>query len=320
MLKRVLFVFTLIISNFAFGRTLLDRLAAEVNGTPITYQEVASKAKRGANINISTYPAVEGKNTPYELSLNDMINTELVTQKAEELEIDISDEEVTEKIKEMMTEQNLTMDGLQEYLRGEGIPFEEYKSDFKVQLMFRRFIGRYIYPQISSTQKEIEFYYMKNSGASNENIVITLRHIFIGLTPDSPDTVKDGKQKLIDTIMEKLKGGMNFEQAVQMYSEAPDAKESKGLMGTVSLKDLVPEFREAIAAVNKDQFTQPVSTSAGIHIFYVVDKALAESDDFNKVKGEIEQKLRQEKSIRQVNKWLADQRMKAKIKVFNDEK
>jgi parvulin-like peptidyl-prolyl isomerase len=320
MFKPVLVFSALFLSTIAASRTLLDRLAAEVNGQPITYQEVVSKAKRGGNVNISSYPAVEGKSTPYELALQDMINTELVVQKAEELEIEISDEEVSEKIKEMMTEQNLTMEGLQEYLKGEGIPFDEYQSDFKVQLMFRRFIGRYIYPQISSTQKEIEFYYMKNSGASNENIVVTLRHIFIAVSPDDPDSVKEGKKQLVDTIMGKLKAGTNFEQAVQLYSEAPDAKQTKGLMGTVSLKDLVPEFREAIAPVGKDQFTEPVFSSNGVHIFFVVDKTLAENDDFNKVKGDIEQKLRQEKSIKQVNKWLADQRSKAKIKVFSDEK
>ncbi|MCX6130920.1 MAG: SurA N-terminal domain-containing protein, partial [Proteobacteria bacterium] len=76
---------------------LLDRLAAEVNGHAITASEVQSKVDKGPLIEVSPWPALEN-DPPAKVALQDLINKKLIMQKAEELDIQVTDEALKEEI------------------------------------------------------------------------------------------------------------------------------------------------------------------------------------------------------------------------------
>lgn len=297
---------------------LIDRLAAEVNGEPITYSEVMNKVQKGPLIAVAPYPATEN-DVPFTVALNDLINSKLIMQKAEEYQIEVTDEELDQEINQFLTRRNLSMDGLREALHQQGMTMDEYRDDFKNQMILSQFQGRVIMPAVKITDKDIELFYMSSNSTDNSNVKVTLRQILVKTDGSAAASIQKGKAELAKTIIAKLREGMSFEEAAKVYSDDEDARKTGGLMPAVYLKDLSPDFQKPIAQLTDKQFTDPIKTSNGYYIFYLEGKALASNQDFERKKRDLETKLRQQEIAKQTTRWLADQHRRSKIKILTDE-
>ena len=298
---------------------LIDRLAAEINDEPITFSEVMEKVQKGPLIQVSPYPATE-ESSQFDIALNDLINFSLILQKADELGIEVTDENLENEISSFLQKRNLDQNGLLEALKGQGMTYEQYKDDFRNQMVLSQFQGRVILPAIKITEKDLEHFYLKVSGNVAENLRLTLRQIFIAVSPDANETVKKGKEELAQQIYKKLTGGMDFKQAVEVYSNNEASRDQGGLMPPLYLKDLADPFSKAIESLKVNEFSPPIETPTGYYIFYVEKKSLAGSNDFKKKKNEIEMQLRRQEVTKQTIQWLEEQRHKSKIKIISDKK
>ncbi len=294
---------------------LVDRIVATVNREPVMFSAVDEKVKKGHTIAVSDFPA-EDSASDFEKALQDAINLELIKQKAAELEIDVSDQDVDQEIQRFLESRQLTMDGLREALRGQGMSFDEYRADFKDQIILRRFQGHVISPLIKVTDKDIETFYLKKSGTTSESVRLVMRQILIKIPDGSVSEVEEGKLNLARSVHQKLSSGMAFEEAVKIFSDESSARAKGGLMAEVSLKDLVPAIRSEVETLEVGKFTSPVKTANGYHIFYLVQKKFTGSDEFLRQKRQLEFELKNVELVNQTKKWLAEQRRKTKIDII----
>lgn len=319
---RLGFFFLMLNSTVGFSQTtkvLVDRLIAEVNGEPISYSEVMEKVNNGPLISVSPYPALETA-PPFEVALQDTINTKLIVQKSEELQVEVTDEKLEEELNSFLSKRNMTREKLLEALKEEGMTFEKYKKSFKDQMILRQFQGRVIYPSVKITDKDIELYYMKSTGDLADNLKLELKQIWIKIEGDASDAVKQGKEDLANNVYQKLQGGMSFDEAVKVYSDNEASRASGGKMAPLFLKDLAANFRAAIETLDEGQFTRPIKTANGFYVFFLEKKAISGGDDFERKKAELENKLMQEEVARLTTQWLEDQRHRSKIRVLPDAK
>ncbi len=300
----------------AEGETLLDRIVAIVDGYPVLHSDVMEKVSKGPLVVVSEYPATE-KSTPYEQALQDKINFELVMQEAHELELDVTEGEVEHEIEQFLKQRNLGKDGLLDFLSSQGTTYERYRSDFRDQMILRQFQGRVIKPSVKITDRDVETYYLKKSGTTAELIELTLRQIFIKVDENSTNDIIEGKQTLAADVYRKLADGLNFEEAVKLYSDGP-GRETGGLMKGIKLTDLAGQIRSEVENLQLEQFCSPVRTSLGFHIFYLADKKFSGSDDFLKQKNRLEFELRNVELAAQTRKWLTEKRKKSKVDIIKD--
>ena len=293
---------------------LLDRLIAEVNGEAITFSEIETKVKKGPLVEVSPYPAAES-DPPFKIALNDKINKTLVMQKAEEQNIEVSDNELEEGMGRWLKGRNMTKEALLESLKQEGVPYDQYKEDFRSYMIISEFQGRELQSQLKITDRDIQLYYLRNSGSMAENIKLTLRQITIDIPSGTVDAIRDGKKQLVEKVYQELEGGMPFEQAVKIYSDNETARDSGGLMPQIYLKDLAPIFQNAIKDLDEGHYTRPIETPTGYYLFYVSKKEFTGSDDYQKQKPQLEAALRQEEMTKLLAKWLETQRRRSNIKV-----
>lgn len=299
----------------ADSETLVDRIVAIVDGYPVLYSEVQNKVQNGPLVVVSEYPATEAA-TAYEKALQDAVNFELIMQKARELEIDVRDEEVESEIQGFLQNRGLAKDGLLEFLAQNGQEYEDYKADFRDQMVLRRFQGRVISPLVKVTDKDVETYYLKKAGASNDMVKLTLRQILIKADPGAANDVLEAKRKLAEEVHQKLVGGMGFEDAVKIYSDDENARANGGLMAGIRLKDLAGSIRTEVEGLEESQFTVPLRTSLGFHIFYLQDKAFSSSAEFENQKKQLEFELRNVELVNQTRRWLSEQRQKSKVEIL----
>ncbi len=103
---------------------LIDRLAAEVNGHAITASEVQSKVEKGPLVEVSPWPAQEN-DPPAKVAIQDLINKKLIMQKADELDIEVTDEALNEEIKSFLSRRNLNREQLMEALGQQGMTYDQ---------------------------------------------------------------------------------------------------------------------------------------------------------------------------------------------------
>jgi peptidyl-prolyl cis-trans isomerase SurA len=293
---------------------LIDRIVAVVDGEPILHSQIDFKVKNGPLVSVSDYPADKDAKD-YDRALQDLINFELVMAKAREMEIEVSDGQVDGEISAFLQGKSLTKEGLMEFLKSQGRDYEEYREDFRDQMIMRRFQGRVITPLVKITDKDIETFYLQQSGSSAELLEITLRQILIKLESGAPNTIIETKEKLAQEVFDKLEGGMDFKDAVRIYSDDLSSRDTGGLMKNIKLRDLAGQIRTEVEGLELKKFTTPIRTSLGFHIFFLENKVFAGSDEFKNQKQKLEFELRTRELTNQTKKWLADQRQKSKIEI-----
>ncbi|MBF0441746.1 MAG: SurA N-terminal domain-containing protein [Oligoflexales bacterium] len=296
------------------GEILLDRLVAEINGEPLTYIEVMEKIKNGPLVEVDSYPATE-TDTPFLIALNDLINMKLIMQKAHELDIDAKDENVEIEIERFLSNRKLNKQELLGMLQNQGKTYEEYKENFKNQMILNQFQGRVILPAVKISDKDIEIYYLKKTENTVSNVKLILREIYVKIPSNAMESIKAGKKELIEKVYNDLKNGLSFKEAVKIYSESERVK-NEGIMPPIYLKDLSKVFQGAIERLEEGEFTTPIQVSGGFYIFYLEKKSFAGSEEFERQKKELEFSLRREEVTKQTVQWLKDQRRRSKIKIL----
>lgn len=321
-----LLIATLIFQNFYFdsafaaeqGEVLVDRVLAVVNGRPIFFSDIRRKIQVGPLVVVSEYPA-DKEAAPQTRALNDAINMELILGAAKDLDIDVSDEELNQEIDRYLAEQKITKDKLVELLKNEGETIENYRRDFRNQLVLRNFQRRVIAPSIKVTDRDIETFYLSQSGSSaNDLVEVSIRQLLIKIDSSVNKELANAKRELANDIYAKLKGGLDFVDAIGLYSDDVNAKKPDQKPIAIKLKDLTPALKAAIDPLKPGEVTLPISTPRGLMIFQLVERKLGENRDFSAQKDRLLQELRMIELMNQTGKWLAEQHQRVTVKRMDE--
>ncbi|NRA44856.1 MAG: SurA N-terminal domain-containing protein [Oligoflexales bacterium] len=302
------------LGSVAKGRSLVDRVVAEVNSRPILYSEINEKVKKGPLVKVSDFPA-QKEDPPFEHALQDAINLELVLSHAEFLEISVSDADIKSQVDRILQQNNIGLPQLKQFLAQQGKSYEEYEQDMYDQILFMRFRGRVLMPLVKITDKDVESYYLKKMGASSEALSLSIRKIFFSIPKGAQPSFVAQKEKLADEVYAKLKNGMDFVEAEKIYSELGDARDGKAAMN-FKLTDLDKNIAKVVKPLDEKEFAKPLKWNNGIYIFYLESKKFAGSSHFLAKKQELEFELRQKELAEQMQRWLKEQRQKSKIRII----
>jgi peptidyl-prolyl cis-trans isomerase C len=117
------------------------------------------------------------------------------------------------------------------------------------------------------------------------------------------------KEEDAKALIEKIKGGAKFEDLAKANSKDPGSAENGGDLDFANAGAYVPEFSAAMTKLKKGEMTEtPVKTQFGYHIIKLEDTRDAKFPELPEVKGQIEQRLNQQK----LAKFRDDIRAKAK--------
>lgn len=303
------------VGEAAAVETLVDRIVAEVNGDIITFSDIMKKLKRGNVVEVAAFPA-QKTDKPFTIALQDEINKIIVIQKVEEAGIEMSDDKVEAEIDSFLQKRNSSRESLMAALSQEGLTYEQYFDDFRKSLYIKHFQGRFIVPAVKITEKDIELHYFRMMGAAPSGVKLKLRNILIGVNDEATQEIKEAKQKIIDTVMNKLNDGESFEELAKVYSEIPGASENGGFFGDVELGSLAPMIKQAVEKLEVKEFSQPVKTPNGYYIFFLESKILSDSSDFQNQKRQVEYDLRTREMERETVRWIENQRSLSKIRII----
>ena len=117
------------------------------------------------------------------------------------------------------------------------------------------------------------------------------------------------KEDEAKAIVAQLKAGAKFEDLAKKSSKDPGSAPNGGDLDFAAPGSYVPEFSQAMVKLKKGEMTQePVKSQFGYHIIRLDDTREAQFPPFDDVKGQLKQRMEQQK----LGAFVEDLRNKAK--------
>lgn len=242
---------------------------ATVNGKDIMRADVEKyyKASLGEN---PQEPSPEQASIVRLQILHQLIEDEILQQRAAKLNLAASDEDVTAKLTEMKAP--YTQEEWDKQLKQRNISIEDLKRDLRRSLTKEKLLNKEIESKINITDANITSYY--NTHKAEFNLIEPQYHlaqIFVTPSPNPQVHNQNNKaqneadaRKKIQMINNRLDSGDDFATLAMNYSEDPETSGNGGDLGTIpesSLRNTDPGTRDAVIKLKPGQYSTVITLS-----------------------------------------------------------
>lgn len=316
-------------------RTHGPDVVATVNGKPIMRSEMEQLYQ--SNLGESQQqPSKEQADIVRLNIIHQLIDEEILMERAAKLNLTASDEEVENQINEFKAP--YTQEEFNKKLADSHQTLDDLKRQVRRAKTQEKLFNKEINSKINITDADITAYY--NAHKSEFNLIEPMYHLArimvtsIPLPPqqqtvnlqNSKATNDAEAKRKIQTLHNRLESGEDFGLLAQNFSEAPDTASNGGDMGFVSESQLhtSPDVYAAIQKLNPGQITDilPVydnqHKTVGYAIFKLIDKQAAGQRELNdpRVQQTIRSQLRDARSQLLRNAYLEMLRDEARVENF----
>jgi foldase protein PrsA len=198
-----------------------------------------------------------------------------------------------------------------EALKGMGVSIDHVKKSVREGLTINKYLEGVVAAGAKVTEDEIKKAYQEETTAGK---TASVRHILL-LTQGKTEPEKAEAKKKIEDILARAEAGEDFAELAKQYSEDPGSKDNGGLYEDFPRGHMVKPFEDAAFSVPVGEMSGIVETTYGYHIIKVVDRK-KETRSFEKVRGEIETRLKEARQGTLVVDHIKALKDKAKFKLI----
>jgi len=293
---------------------VLERVLVRINGEIITQSELVRRqidAIRSRNVdtrNITDANVLKLMNDVTPQVLVDTINEMLMVQRGRELGGKFSDDLFKDGIENIKKDNKLDDAGLKQVMAQEGLTMEQLRENFERTYFVRQVQSEDIYRKMRVTEEELRQFYAahKDEFTTPENV--TLRELFVAAVAIPGNDVRPEENAIaktkIDALRARAVAGEDFVALVQSSSDAA-TKAAGGLIGPLNLADINPTVKDLVANLKAGEISQPLAMPrGGYEIFKMESRETPVLLSFDKVKPEIEQKIRESRLDTETDKLI----------------
>lgn len=242
-------------------------VSATVNGKPILRSDV-DKYYKNSQGETPQSPSSEQAGIQRLNVLRQLIEEEVLQQRAAKLNLVASDEEVDAKLAEMKAP--FTQEEFNARLKASGLTLDDLRKNLRRTLTIDKLLNKEINTRINITDADIASYYEQNKSAYNlvepsfhmaQIVVTTLPPQQPGgVTANKAATEADAKKK-IDMLHQRLESGEDFGTLAANFSEQPNTASNGGDMGFISESQLKaePAIFDALSKLKPGEFSDVVT-------------------------------------------------------------
>src|SRR6202166_4267351 len=210
---------------------------AMVNGQEIKRDDVDKYYRTAVNPE-GQEPSQEEALTLKLKVLDELINNEILLERAKKLNLEASDGEVEDKFTELKSP--YTEDEFQRQLRDRGVSGDDLQRDLRRQLSIQKLLNREVVAKISITDQDVADFYNANKAQFNvaepqfriAQIVVTPRKEPQIRNRKNDDATNEAEaQRKVKMLMDRLNSGADFAQLAMDYSEDMNSAATGGDMG-----------------------------------------------------------------------------------------
>jgi peptidyl-prolyl cis-trans isomerase SurA len=214
--------------------------------------------------------------------LDELVNNQILLQRANKLALQATDGEVEDKFTEFKSP--YTEDEFQRQLKARGYTVQDLKADIRQQISIQKLINREVLAKIAITDQDVQDFYNQNRAQFNV-AEPQYRLAQIVITPHKDPQLRNRKNDDATTDLEakrkaaaleqQLSTGADFGTLAMDYSEDPASSGSGGDLGYVpesSLSQSDPALKKAVLAMKPGQTSEVIVLRDSYRILKLVAK------------------------------------------------
>ena len=314
-MKRVFLAALLAISATAplTGGELVERIVARVNDRLITQSEYDKRVTMAMRSPRAGDPQVV-KGTV----LEDMIREKLLEERALEMAVAATDEEIEAAVQRVKAQYNLNSDAeFDAALADSGMTRDDLRRQMRETITLQKVIGRDVASRMDLSDDGLRIEYERRK----EQFYATpesARVAEISLKFEAGDAeAQAAAAAKAEEIRTKVKAGTPFAEIAKAESQGK-TKDRGGDLGTVTKGELVEALDGAIFAT-KEEYPAPVLMSGSISILHVTERKDAGYRPFAEVKDDLRKRISDELYEKRFTEYMDKLRREAFVKIYDPE-
>lgn len=247
----------------------IQRIAAVVNQDAISLRDIITRM----DFIIVTSNLPDSQETRQRLLpqvLESLITESIRLQEAERLDIEVSDTELADGIRQVEQQNNLQPGTLRQQLQQAGVPFTTFERQVRSEIAWIKVVTSSLAGRVTVSEAEIDARLEQLEEVKGKEEAL-LAQIYLPVEdPTRENEVRPGRgaSGTADCLGRQFPG---IGAAVQPRP----LRRARRRHGWVPLPTLEPELREAVARTPQNRITAPIRTTAGYTILLVRDKRIA---------------------------------------------
>ena len=214
--------------------------------------------------------------------LDELINNEILLERAKKLNLEASDGEVEDKFTELKSP--FTEDEFQRQLKDRGVSVDDLKRDLRRQLSIQKLLNREVVAKIAITDQDVSEFYSTNKAQFNvaepqyriAQIVVTPRKEPQVRNRKNDDATNEAEaQRKVKMLMDRLNTGADFAQLAMDYSEDMNTTTTGGDLGYVpesALNQSDPALKKMVVGMKPGQVSPVLQVKDGYRILKLVTR------------------------------------------------
>jgi peptidyl-prolyl cis-trans isomerase SurA len=296
-------------------------IAAVVNGKPITQSELRDNIKATEQIivfNNQNDPA-KMKRELEELrhnALDALIDRELILIEFTKIGGTIKPQYVDDQINNIIREAfKGDRDALVTELAKSNMSMKKFRELQEKMIIANVMRAKQAGEPPPPTPREVDEYYRKHVDQWRVGDQIKISTITIPKFTGDPGATPESQKKLVQELRAKIVGGADFATTARTYSQDSRA-EFGGSWDWMPRTELMPAIANAAMELKVGGVSQILEQETSYIIVACDAKKLGEAPPLDKVRGDIQKMIQQEKSKKAIDEWMQSLRKKAVIRKF----
>lgn len=244
---------------------LVDRVVAVVNNEVITLYDLSNRVDRALQELRSRSIPAPARDELRRQVLERMIMERVQLQLARETGLRVDDLQLDATITRIAKSNNMPLMQFRNALERDGIPFEKFREEVRVEIILSRLREREVDNKINVAESEIDNFIADRKNTKNQSVEYDLSHILIRLPEQArPEQIARQRARADDAV-KRIKAGTDFAQVAAAYSDASDAL-SGGSIGWRTMDRLPELFAKAVVDLKPGDISGVLRSPAGFHI------------------------------------------------------
>ncbi len=291
---------------------VVGRIVARVNSAIITQRQFerekqklrAQLAQEYSGAELETQFREQSKNL-----LRDMIDQDLMVQKAKELDLNV-ETDIVKRQDEIRKSLNLaTQLDLQNEVEKQGLVWEDFVDNIRRSLLMREVIGREVGRTIVISHEDTRKFFEEHKQQFASPAGVHLAQILISAEKHKPE---EAERRSKDALAE-LKAGERWEDVVKKYSDDQTTANDGGDIGFLKEGTVAPGVASALAKLDIGDFSDIIPLKSGFLIVKVFERRSQGIPNFDEVEQRVSEILYNQKMQPALRQYLANLRRESYI-------
>jgi peptidyl-prolyl cis-trans isomerase SurA len=299
---------------------IVDRIIATVNGEVITLSDFYTTVRIFIQMNgvpPQAVATVDGRRTLAARVMTELINRTMIDQQAEQHELQVERSAVEGFITRMAGENNLSVEALREQLGYANIDYDDFYEYVRYELTKLRVVRVMVTAGVSVSDAEVDAVLDERYPEGVTELRYDVSQILIARDRNGTDEDAAAARALAESLREQLVAGGDFAALATEHSNDP-SRRNGGNMGEFRRGQLPPDFEREVLSLAEGELSPVFESRFGYHIVRLERRWEEPSIDVEAVREQIYGELQEEKSNREITRYMAQLHDDAIVQILFD--